>query len=166
MVRVELTMLEFCAAVDVARVRIMTSAGLNLNHASTYKRGPMTRMAEEIIGACAEIAFAKALDRFYVPPLNNFHSTADILSDIEIRGTRREGGRLIVRDNDSPDRRYVLVVVNPPEALIVGWILGRDARRDEWLDNPNGYRRAWFVPQDALSSVSDEALGQWAEEAA
>lgn len=150
MKRVKLTVREIAAAVDVAMQRLCASTEAGHNHASTYQRTFLKRLEEETIGACGEIAFCKGLGKFWSPTVNTFHAIADVGKNIEVRATARDDGSLIVRDNDDPDRWYVLVTGEPPVMTIRGRIRGRDAKRDEYLRNPHGHRQAWFVPQSAL----------------
>jgi hypothetical protein len=141
---------EFKACVDVANIRMAVSNDSNLNHASTYQRDHLTRIQQEILGACGEMAVCKHLGLFWTPSVNTFHHEPDIPPDIEVRSTDRLDGSLIVRDNDPPDRRYFLVTGKPPSLLVVGFISGHEARKDEWVRDPHGHRPAWFVPQHAL----------------
>ncbi|MCU1616568.1 MAG: hypothetical protein JWO98_4108 [Frankiales bacterium] len=148
--QVQLTPSEFNAAVDIALERFQQSSTAGHNHASTYERTWVKRLEEETIGACGELVLCKALGRFWSPSVNTFHAIADVGQNIEVRATRRDEGSLILRDNDDPERWYVLVTGDPPTMTVRGCLRGRDGRRDEWLRDPHGYRRAWFVPQDAL----------------
>ena len=152
---VTLSLPEMSLALDAAWLRIVTSAAKGLNHAATYQRSMTKRIQEEFVGACGEIAVGKAADKFFVPSVNTFHRVPDCLGDCEVRCTEVSAGRLIVRDNDSDTRKYVLGVMVNDTITLVGWILGADAKRDEWIDNPNNYRTAWFVPQNALNPIEE-----------
>lgn len=141
---------EFTAAVEVGAQRLAASAEAGHNHASTYQRGYLERLQQETIGACGELAFCKALGRFWSPSVNTFHSVADVGSNVEVRATTRDDGALIVRDNDALDRWFVLITGEPPNLTVRGCIRGDQARRPEWVRDPHGHRLAWFVPQHAL----------------
>jgi hypothetical protein len=145
---------EFKWCVDVANQRLAISNEKSLNHASTYKRTHLERIEQEITGACAEMVVAKCLGKFWSPSVNTFHSTPDIEPNIEVRATTRTDGSLVVRDNDSDDRWYILVVGSPPTMTVVGCLRGSDAKQDQWLRNPHGHRAAWFVPQSALRKAA------------
>ena len=153
--KVELTAWEFKWAVDVANARMTVSNDQHMNHASTYERDHLTRMQQEITGACGEMAVCKALGRFWTPSVNTFHNVPDIPPNIEVRTCQDNAGSLIVRDNDADDRWYVLVTGKPPTMTVVGFIRGSDAKRDQWLRNPGGHRPSWFVPQSALSAPKE-----------
>lgn len=150
---VELTVSEFLQAVNVGMQRMVTSASAGHNHASTYERTFVKRLQEETLGACGELAVCKALNRYWDPRLNTFHNVADIGDDIEVRSTDRDGGCLIVRENDPPERWYVLVTGEPPSLTVRGYIKGSKARRDEWVRDPHDHRAAWFVPQSELTPM-------------
>jgi hypothetical protein len=157
MIEVMLTDWEFKACVDLAVTRLAVSNGGKLNHASTYERTYLRRMHEEIVGACGELAFCKATGRYFTPSVNTFHGVADVDKKIEVRSTDRDDGSLIIRDNDNPQRWYVLVTGSPPKMTVRGFIKGGKARRDEWVRDPHGYRKAWFVPQNALSPLPKDS---------
>lgn len=159
----ELTLTEFEVAVNTARLRIVASAMQKLNHSSTYQRDLVKRLDEEVVGACGEIAVGKASGRWFVPSVNTFHRTPDCLGDVEVRSTAVPHGCLIVRDNDSDNRRYVLAIVNAPNVTLVGWITGGEAKQPEFLRDPHGHRPSWFVPQDRLHPITQEVLKAWAD---
>lgn len=147
---------EFKFCVDVANQRMAISNEKALNHASTYDRSHLKRIEEEVIGACAEMVVAKYLGKFWSPSVNTFHKVPDIEPNIEVRGTAEPDNSLIVRDNDADDRWYILVIGKPPTMTVMGCIQGAEAKQDRWLRNPNGHRRAWFVPQSALRTPRND----------
>lgn len=149
--QVALTDYEFADCVGVGLRRLLSSNTKGLNHASTYERGHLKRLEEETLGACGERAFCKALGIYWDGSVDTFHTKADAGVRYEIRSTTRDDGRLIIRDNDDPDRIYVLVTGQPPRMTVRGWILGSWARQPSWRTDPYGYRPAWFVPQNALN---------------
>lgn len=154
MIDVKLSVTEFIQAMEIAKLRFVMSEASSLNHASTYRRDWSTRMSQEIVGACGEIALGKASGSWFVPSVNTFHRVPDCFGDVEVRATDRPDGSLIVRDNDHDDRRYVLAIVSAPEVSLVGWMRGGDCKRPEFIRNPNGYRESWFVPQSELLDMS------------
>jgi hypothetical protein len=149
-VQVELTPRELAMAVNVGMQRLVASTEAGLNHASTYHRSFLKRLEEETVGACGEIAFSKAFGKYWSPSVNTFHDIADVGTDIEVRSTRLDSGSLIVRDNDAGDRWFVLVTGEPPLMTIRGRILGSEAKKPQYVRDPHGHRKAWFVPQEAL----------------
>ncbi len=151
---------EFKHCVDVANIRMAISNERDLNHASTYVRGYVERIKQETLGACGEMAVCKVIGKFWKPSVNTFHNIADIEPDIEVRSTDRQDGCLIVRDNDPDERWYFLVIGEPPNVTVVGYIRGADARQERWLRNPNDFRKAYFVPQSALLTIGKRGRGE------
>jgi len=154
-VEVTITPWQYKACVDCAAARMATSNEAGWNHASTYRRTWLERTAEEITGICGEMAAATALNVFWWPSVNTFHATSDLPGGVEVRSTTKTQGRvsLIIRDNDPDDRVYVLVTGEPPTMTVVGWIIGADAKRDEYLSDPRDMRPAWFVPRRDLNPI-------------
>lgn len=126
------------------------------NAASIRRRDPAERMRDDANGHCGQLAFCRHLGIEWVPDPNAFGSKP-IAGTFEIRTTVREGGRLIVRDY--PERCHVLITGNaceqPRELTIRGYIWGRDAMCEEFLEAPGGGKPAWFVPQGALSELDE-----------
>lgn len=152
---VDLSLPELSLALNSAWMRIVSSAAIGINHKTTYSRPISTRILEEFIGACGEIAVGKASGEFFVPSVGTFHRVPDCLSDCEVRSTDRTDGSLIVRDNDHDDRRYILAIVTDDKVNLVGWMAGGDAKKPEWRRNPHGHREAWFVPQSSLRPIEE-----------
>jgi len=99
-------------------------------------------------GACGEAAFAKARGVYWNGDIGDMY--APDVDGWQVRTTRLNDGRLIVRAIDADDARFVLVRGQCPRFQIVGWILGRLAKSPEWLCSPNGRPPAYFVPSSAL----------------
>lgn len=151
--QIKLTPSDYKAAVDCANMRMFTSNEAGWNNASTYKRSYSERLTQEVIGACGELAFCKAMNWFWSPSVNTFHDIPDVGSSVEVRATNLDTGSLILRDNDDDERWFILVTGEPPLMTIKGRIKGYDGKKDQWLKNPHGHRNSWFVPQSALYSI-------------
>lgn len=152
---VSLTVPEFIVAVESAKMRLIASEAASLNHATTYERDMGERLADEVCGACGELALAKAAGQWFIPSVNTFHRVPDCLLDVEVRSTSLKNGSLIVRDNDSGERRYVLATVSAPDVRLAGWMYGHECKKPEFLRNPNGYRESWFIPQSLLRPIEE-----------
>lgn len=150
---IAMTVAEFAVAVQSAVTRMLISAGQGINHASTYNRTWLRRLHEEVVGCLAELAMGKFIDRYFIPEVGTFHTKPDCLHDIEVRSTAWENGSLIIRDNDNDDRRYVCCVVTGKGVHLMGWLYGHEAKKNEFIRNPNAYRASWFVPQAKLRSI-------------
>jgi hypothetical protein len=130
-------------AVKLAELRFLESAALNLNNATTYQSDVMEILTRDIGGILAELVVGRKFNRAYLPAMNVFHAQADVGEDIEVRSTPHLNGSLILRDNDDPARRYVLVVCDPMRGFAVrGWCYGYEAMTDEWKKNEG--RPAWW----------------------
>lgn len=149
---------EYAYCVAEAMRRKESGDRRRLNHASTYRRTDEERVEQEITGTCAEYICRKLLGADLTLPFDTFHKVPDIEPDWEVRSTRREDGRLIVRTNDPDERRYILVTGTPPEMTVHGWITGIDAKQKRFFRNPRGYRIAWFVPQSELRPLDATEL--------
>lgn len=158
MIRVKLTLDEFTKATQVVVRRMIESEKQGLNHASTYQRNFVERLTEETIGACGELAVCKAFGWEWSESVNTFHEIPDVADNVEVRSTGHLDGSLIVRDNDDETRWYVLVVGKPPNMTVVGRIKGYEARQNQFVRNPHGHRRAWFVPQNALEKFPERSV--------
>lgn len=155
MVRITITAEEFVRCATVGMRRFASSSAKGHNHASTYQRSFTKRLEEETVGAVGELAFAKYLGIAWDESVDTYHHVPDV-GGVEVRATARDDGHLVVRNNDADDRIFVLVTGNAPEVEIRGWIRGADAKRDEFLRDPHGYRQAWFVPQAALGRLKKD----------
>lgn len=153
MIPVELTWYEFACAVSTGLARFIASMASGLNAATTYKRTFLERLNEEVTGACGEMAYSKYANEYWSSSINTFHGEPDV-GRHEVRATRRIDGSLILRDNDDPNRYYVLVVGEAPTMYLAGYILGASGRREEYLRNPHHHRVAWFVPQSDLAKFA------------
>jgi hypothetical protein len=111
--------------------------------------------ASETTHAGAEMAVAKALKKYWLAGVNT-HDEPDVAPDIEVRCTSNPNGRLIVRPEAHPERRFVLVRGTMPTFDIVGWILAADAMKPKWLDNPKGKGLAYWVPAECLHPMPEK----------
>lgn len=158
-VEVHLPFSDFILASAAALERMADSRRQKLNHAKSVKRTLDTRLNEETPGCIGEIAIARLCDDFeFVPSLNTFHEIADYSQDLEIRASVVAGARLIFRDDEPRDRRYVLFTVqygdDRVKAFADGWLYGHEAQQTKYLDNPGGTRESYFVPKDALRPMA------------
>jgi hypothetical protein len=120
-------------AAKVAELRWLEARAIGMNSATTYHSDYCEIMGRDITGILGEMVVGRRFDKAYLPAINTFHGKADVGEDIEVRATEHLNGSLIVRDNDDPARRYVLVVVDPMRGFAVrGWIYGYEATKDEW----------------------------------
>lgn len=111
-----------------------------------------------INGAQGECAAARSLGAYWPMTINAPKALPDLLPDWQVRTRLNHEHDLIVRDDDSDDQRFVLVTGSGPEFMVHGWLLGRDAKRDEWRKDRGGRGAPCFwVPQSALRPLSEIA---------
>jgi hypothetical protein len=117
-----------------------------------YKYTGVQALANHIIAACAEMAFAKGMGRYFGGTVGTFK--APDVGEYGVRHTEYLDGCLIVRSSDVSERYYVLVRGSLPLLTIVGYMKGSAAKsHPEWLCNPHCKDEAWFVPQSELTPL-------------
>ena len=147
MTKISLNFQELDLAINTARLRMAVSIASNRRYgAQTGDRDWVERHNDEVIGACGEIAVAKLGKFFFVPGLNEFHNVPDVFRDVEVRSTANQQGKLVVRDNDVLERRFVLAIVRGSVVVLAGWIYGTEGAKSEYLANPYNKTPAWFIP--------------------
>lgn len=131
-------------AVNIAQLQRMEAMMLNCNPATSYNRDNMQVMDDTIHGVLGELVVGRVFDPKWMPFINTFHEKADVGEDIEVRSTKVMSHNLIVRDNDCPFRRYVLVICDWMKGYYVkGWCYGYEAMTDQWYENRPGERPCW-----------------------
>jgi hypothetical protein len=120
-------------------------------------RGRAMGVEPDLIGAGAELAVARWRGvEWDEARIKRPGRRADV-DGINVRARRlRSDGRLPVRDYDPAGQPVLLVLVDAPRYWLAGWIMPRDARRDEWLADPGGYGLvAHFVPRSSLRPIAE-----------
>jgi hypothetical protein len=156
-VTITLSPADAALAVKVGEMRLRSSGNTGRNpHRSQAGRSLDQRLRHEVLGCYAEAAVAQHLGIPYDGSVNRFHGKPDV-GPFEVRATDRRDGCLIIRDNDHPNRPYVLAVGDPLAVPAVielrGWLWGHEARRSEWLRDPHDRRPCWMVPQQHLHPI-------------
>ncbi len=104
-----------------------------------------------IEGALGECAFAKFMGLFWSGALGQLK--ADDVGLWQVRTNARTNGDLIIHERDANDRKFALVRGTAPHYDVVGWIFGKDGKRQEfWKDPTRKGRPAFFVPETALNT--------------
>jgi hypothetical protein len=145
-------------AIKVAELRYLEARVGGMNNATTYQSDYVEVMSRDVGGILAELVVGRKFDRSFLPTVNTFHKQADVGGDIEVRSTPHLNGSLILRDNDDPARRYVLVICDPMQGFEVkGWAWGHEAKTDEWHMKGEG-RPHWRYkgPLRAFSTLTLE----------
>ena len=105
----------------------------------------------DIEGAAAEMAYAKARNRYWGGHIDTFREPD--VAKVEIKHTVRPDGCLIVQPEEPPETLLVLVTGRLPVLTIRGAMLASYAKRPEWF-RQNVPKPAYFVPQSALTPVT------------
>lgn len=149
---VQLTPMEMrLAAIVGAERQVQSSSSPGTKH-GTSNLDPWTM---HLNGAAAEIAVARALGLYWPASVNTFRSEPDIpyrgAPGIEVRWISQPGYDLKIRQDDHPERMYVLVSGFAPRMTLHGYYLGNEARQAEfWTDLNNGRPALWCVPKHRL----------------
>ena len=106
-----------------------------------------------IHGMCGEMAVAKVLGVYFEPTINTFKK-ADIGDSVQVKTRTSHTYDLIVRRDDCDAHWFVLVTGVGFEFRVWGAILGKDARRAEYLKDHGNRERAWFVPKENLIEIA------------
>jgi hypothetical protein len=107
-----------------------------------------------IEGAAGELAVAKALDRHWGMPLNTFRVGGDV-GDLQVRTRSKHHYELLVRPHDRDEDIFILVTGRSPYFRVHGFMIGAQAKREQWLRAHAGRPPAFFVPQTALTPITD-----------
>lgn len=152
--RIELSKSEFWNAISVGVMRQCSSLKKGLKHAhGANEKDDLNGWSMHIEGACGEAAVAKALNVYWAGTVDTFKFGADIGEKIQVRTRSKDYYDLIVRSDDKDDDIFVLVTGRAPTFNVVGWILGRDAKKPQWVQNYGNRVPAWFVPQKNLIDI-------------
>ena len=138
---------------SVQMMRAIRDGTVGCDHGGKSGRELRERWAQAIQGQMAEHAISKALGAYPVASKDGIHG--DDPGGWAIRSTPWRQGHLVVNESELPEadaKRFVLVVGHWPTFDIVGWMHGRDARRDEWW-RPHERPASWWVPQSALQPL-------------
>ena len=107
------------------------------------------RILLDVDGAGAEIAVAKYLGVYWGGAFGQ--GGVDIEPNIDVKYTKHEMGRLLVRPDAKDDVKFVLVRGGMPNYELIGWIMGSEAKNPEWLDKPDWRRpEIYCVPEESL----------------
>lgn len=105
----------------------------------------------DIVGSVGECVVAKYLNKFWVGA--GLFRGGDV-DDYQVRTTTHDFGHLVLNNNDSDDKKYILVCVNSGVGKIRGWIYARDGKQQQYWKDMSGRGPAYYVPQSKLRSIS------------
>jgi hypothetical protein len=147
---------EMAAIVGVRRrVEAEFREGRRDLYAAPNEVEPSSNWRTHIEGAIGELAFAKALGRYWNGSINTYRRGGDV-GAVQVRTRSRHSYELNVRTHDRDEDYFVLLTGQAPRLCLRGWIRGADAKRSEWLKDHGGHGAAYFVPQAALHPFGDQ----------
>jgi hypothetical protein len=149
MITLPYTFQEMLVAVKSAEVRQYEAELLGCKDRMPVK-SVLDALEIHTVGALAELKVSQWLGRKVQLAHGTFKDVADCGHDVEVRAVRKEDGKLVIRDNDPTDRRYILTYVSRCSVKLLGWLEGYLALERGVRANPGGYKEAWFVSQDKL----------------
>ena len=149
MITLPYTFKEMLVAVKAAEVRQYEAELLGCQDRMPVK-SVLDALEIHTIGALAELKVSQWLGKQDKLTHGTFKGVADCGHDVEVRAVRKEDGKLVYRDNDASDRRYILTYVSRSSVKLLGWLEGYNAVDRGVRANPGGYKEAWFVSQDQL----------------
>lgn len=145
---------EIVAVINAAIARYASAAN-NRQMRGIQTMNPWERILLDIDGAGAEMAVAKHLGIYWGSDFG--HNGVDIKPNIDVKFTKHLTGRLLVFTDADPDRKYVLVTGGMPTYNVIGWMLGHDAKKEEYLDTPDRRRPpVYAVPQERLNRFHEQ----------
>jgi hypothetical protein len=112
-----------------------------------YQKPNMNHWQLMVEGALGEMAVAKHLNIYWSG--KGVIGGGDV-DDHEVRTTAYDTGRLICHPEDKDNKKYWLVTGSNGTYTIRGWILGIRAKQEQYWDDPEGGRPAYFIPQKDL----------------
>jgi hypothetical protein len=117
-----------------------------------HGRGNSDEWQDDVQACAAELAVAKALDRFWSDSPEPDYSD---VGELHVRHTLREDGHLILRPGDPDDGIFVFVTGAIPAFVVHGWTTGRDGMAGEPDDLRNNRPPCWMVAQTALRPIAE-----------
>jgi hypothetical protein len=106
------------------------------------------------IGAAGEVAVASYLNlkEYLFQDLNPTRGSYDLPYKIDVKTRAKHSYDLIVQLDDKPDKIYWLVTIENREVRIHGWIHHEECIKPEYVKDPAGGRKAYFVPKNRLNA--------------
>ena len=110
-----------------------------------------------LLGAAAELAVACYLDieDCVYQEVEPIRGSSDLPGNIDVKCRSNHSYDLLVQLDDEPSKKFVLVTIQNRRTLIHGWILGRDAMKDQWIKTYVRGRTCYAVPQEYLNPIED-----------
>jgi len=153
MIQSTLTHTEIQLAHYVGMRRAASSLVKGSSHAANITSG-RPEYYYQMMGAMAEMAAAKALGCYWPGSWDTYTRDGDITTrngeKLEVRYRSKAHYDLLLKEDDCPERIYILVTGAAPTFTLRGWIRGRDGMIQEYWRKVTDRPASYFVPQSAL----------------
>jgi hypothetical protein len=164
-VAIRLTAGQMCMASHISCLRRVS----NIYQQRPHRYGQTSHnWTGDVHGLCAEVATSSYLNLHWAGTLGDMKAR-DVGGLIEVRSCD-PGRRLILHPEDADEAPFVLAWIDLPTIKLCGWLLGSEAKQQEFWDDPGTGRPAYFVPAGKLHSmtmlrewVDDNVRGLWEE---
>jgi hypothetical protein len=148
---ITLTPEEIAEADQIANAR--QTENLEKDRPDAYGADKEGGLELHLSGARGEKAVAKMLGLPWNGNLGNLKA-ADVGGN-QVRTTKYSTGCLLLHEEDNDDHSFYLVIDRSPRFEVLGPILAREGKMDEfWEDRTGKGRPAYFVPQHAVAAAS------------
>tara|TARA_R100000963_G_scaffold34969_1_gene30522 strand:- start:592 stop:1104 length:513 start_codon:yes stop_codon:yes gene_type:complete len=111
----------------------------------------------DIQGCVAEYAVSLLLNKEWIGFSENFQNIeSDVGNNLQIRSTYLPHGNLILHQKDADNQKFVLVKLhNLPNVDVVGWVMGKDAKQEQFWTEPVKNRPCYMYPSQLLQDMDD-----------
>jgi hypothetical protein len=102
-------------------------------------------------GCLAELAVARWLGSEWVDFATDFKRLRSDVGGLQVRSTEVSYGRMLLHPGDPDDQAFILARTHrEPTIYLVGWMFGKEAKRDEWWGELKPGRPCYIVNNGAL----------------
>ena len=154
MITIKLSAFELYQIACAAAMRRVSA--LSKTRRPQFGIGPDREWQADLEGLIGEYVLAKHCDRFWYPTVGKLDTDEGDVHGFQVRTTAWRNGCLIVNKKDHDEDKFVLITGENTVGLtwnIRGWMLGADAKRDEWWIAKQKDRYAYFVEQHELNEM-------------
>lgn len=116
---------------------------------------PEDRAATDFLSSMAELAVSKGLNLYWSGV--GGVGMQDVGNRYEVRSTILRTGKLVISERDKDDQEIILVISDPPEFNIVGYINAVEGKKEAYrFTNARGW--CWMVPQEKLRRFKEDQV--------
>lgn len=140
---------EIAVAALIGCGRTIRGKGFRDPSRARKKESGLNQWQIDVEGSCAEAAFAKSRNLYWSGIALDTFKAGDV-GDVQVRHTELEYGSLVLRPGDDDAAPFALVIGTAPTFSVIGWIIARDGKQEQWKHGKNTSEPYWRVPQSAL----------------